>query len=125
MLEVDRQQLAALPGGFDHGVGLGHFERHRLLDQHVAAGAQAVNRDLGVIVVGRDDHGHVGLQLADHLPVVGIEGRAEHLGALAAGLLADVAHADQIYERLFDGGKVHAENTGADADDGKAQFHGF
>ncbi len=121
VLEVDRQQLARRLRRRDHRIGLGHFERHRLLDQHVAARPQAVNRDFGVVVVWRDDDRHVRLQFVDHPPVVGVERHAEHLGALLAKLLPDVAGADQIHDRLLDGGEMHVEDARGDADDGEAQ----
>jgi hypothetical protein len=54
-------------GRGDHGVAVGHPERHRLFDEDVEAGGQALDRLRGVEGVGRGDHDGLGAVALRHL----------------------------------------------------------
>jgi hypothetical protein len=115
-LEADRQDAPGRLGGGDHGVGGGHLDGDRLLDQHMRAGREAIQRDRRVERVRRADHRHVGADLGQHFVVVDKEWAAYGLGARRTVHGVEVGHRSdlcigKLRERLDVGWRDHATAT--------------
>ncbi len=74
MLKIDGQQLAVAFCGFDHRVSFGNLHGDGLFHQYVAACIERIDSEGCMKGMGRDHHGYVGLQLGQHLLVIGVEG---------------------------------------------------
>ena len=90
--EPDHGQHAVLgrsPCSGGHRLGLGHRVRQRLLAQHVLAGVEGRDRDLGVGVPGGADVDQVDVRTVEQPGPVG-------LGLLPAHPLGGLGHADRV-----------------------------
>ena len=96
LLKVDRQDAPGRCCRGDHRIGLGHLDRQRLLDQHVRARREAVQRQRGVERVGRADHRHIWAQLRQQRAMVYKEAAAGLGGSHRPALGVDVGHPDHL-----------------------------
>ncbi len=95
LVEVHLQQDAGLVRRIDHLVAARDGDVQRLLAQDVEPCVRAVDDDLPVVGVGRDDGDPVQLLLGDHLLVVAVGGEVELLAALFEQRLIEVGGGDQ------------------------------
>jgi FAD/FMN-containing dehydrogenase len=90
LLKIDREDSTGFVRCLDHLVGRSHVNRHRFFHEHMAAGAQAVNRHAGMQRVRRDDDGDIRFDLGEHLAIVLVKGAADLGGLLLACFDVDV-----------------------------------
>ena len=124
LLVIDGEQAAGFGGGLVHGIGLGGMQAHGLFAEHVGAGAQGGDGDVGVkLVLGDDDDG-LGADFIEQLPVVRVPGAVEVGAGLTGAVLQDIADGDDLVVAFLDANVMHAADGGAGADQGVLDFSG-
>ena len=123
---ADHQLDAVAAGRLDHVVALCKREGHGLLDEHVLASVERVDREAVVELVAEGDGDGIDFVVLEQLGVVGIgAGDLVAIAELAAGRFKEIGSGDDfdVWERL-DGVAVRPGNS-AESDDSDAEHADF
>jgi hypothetical protein len=125
VIQVDAVAEPLLPRLRDHLLSLSDLVGNRLLAEHVTTGAERLHGRLEVVAAvllpAGGDADNVGLELREHLRRVVKRGHAKPCSDGVGAVLPDVAHADELRQRIVD---VYARMEVADrthADDADAE----
>ncbi len=120
-LIADLEDLAALPGRVAHPLAAGDVPAHHLFAQHVLAGLEAADDEVGMGPQGRRAEHRLDVFFLEHLPVVGVVRRRRLRGLFQHVVGAAERGGIDVGER-YDRGELGIEirqqgaALGADAD---------